>query len=126
MFIIHPEKHHGKEKSVQSHEHDTWCGIFQKGCASDWGWEIKLMDHFMCEQNEGFAWVDAERGRFQTDFFPPIEFPVVPHELYIEKNIPIPLKIYKEVCKIITSGKQGEAGISRWRLYVISMLMEKI
>ena len=29
-----------------------------------WVEEIKLMDHFMCEQNEGFAWVDAERGRF--------------------------------------------------------------
>ena len=29
-----------------------------------WVKEIKLMDYFMCEQNEGFAWVDAERGRF--------------------------------------------------------------
>ena len=29
-----------------------------------WVEEIKLMDHFMCEKNEGFAWVDAERGRF--------------------------------------------------------------
>ena len=29
-----------------------------------WVEEIKLMDHFMCEQNEGFAWVDSERGRF--------------------------------------------------------------
>ena len=66
-----------------------------------WVEEIKLMDHFMCEQNEGFAWVDAERGRFQTDFFPLIEFQVVPHEPYIEKNIPIPPGIYKEVCEII-------------------------
>ena len=40
------------------------------------------------EQNEGFAWVDAERGRFQTDFFLPIEFPVVPHEpLMITKSV---------------------------------------
>ena len=29
-----------------------------------WVEEIKLMDHFMREQNEGFAWVDSERGRF--------------------------------------------------------------
>ena len=66
-----------------------------------WVEEIKLMDHFMCEQNEGFAWVDAERGRFQTDFFSPIDFPVVPHEPYIERNISIPPGIYKEVCEII-------------------------
>ena len=29
-----------------------------------WVEESKLMDHFMCEQNKGFAWVDSERGRF--------------------------------------------------------------
>jgi hypothetical protein len=66
-----------------------------------WGEEIRLMDHFMCEQNEGFAWVDEERGRFRSEFFPPVEFPVVPHEPYIERNIPIPPGIYKEVCEII-------------------------
>src|ERR1700682_3127832 len=66
-----------------------------------WEEEIKLMDHFMGEQNEGFAWVDSERGRFRSDFFPPIEFPVIPHEPYIEQNIPILPGIYKEVCEII-------------------------
>src|ERR1700690_479095 len=41
--------------------------------------ELALMDHFMSVQNKGFAWTDAERGCFRTDFFPPIDFPVVPH-----------------------------------------------
>ena len=66
-----------------------------------WEEEIKLMDHFMCQQNKGFAWADSERGTFCSYFFPPIEFPVVPHEPYIERNIPIPPGIYKEVCGII-------------------------
>ena len=63
----------------------------------------------MGEQNQGFAWEDSERGRFRSDFFPPIEFPVVAHELYIEKNIPIPPGIYEEVCRIIKS--KIEAGV---------------
>ena len=29
-----------------------------------WVEQIKLIDHFMCEQNKGFACVDSERGRF--------------------------------------------------------------
>ena len=64
--------------------------------------EIRLMDHFMCQQNKGFAWADLERGTFHLDFFPPIEFSVVAHEPFIERNIPIPPGIYKEVCGIIS------------------------
>src|SRR6202790_774071 len=74
-----------------------------------WEQEIRLMDHFMCQQNKGFAWADSERGTFRSDFFPPIEFPVVPHEPYIERNIPIPPGIYKEVCRVIKS--KLEAGV---------------
>ena len=74
-----------------------------------WEEEIKLMDHFMGEQNQGFAWEVSERGRFRSDVFPPIEFPVVAHEPYIEKNIPIPPGIYEEVCRIIKS--KIEAGV---------------
>jgi hypothetical protein len=53
-----------------------------------WEQELRLMDHFMYQQNKGFAWADSERGTFRSDFFPPVEFPVVPHEPYIERNTP--------------------------------------
>src|ERR1700690_4172670 len=46
--------------------------------------ELALMDHFMSVQNKGFAWTDAERGRFCTDFFPPIDFSVVPHTPWVQ------------------------------------------
>jgi len=66
-----------------------------------WDEERNLMHDFMCKQNEGFAWNDSERGSFRTDFFPPVEFPVIPHEPWIQRNIPIPPGIYNEVCKIV-------------------------
>jgi hypothetical protein len=55
----------------------------------------------MCEQNEGFAWTDQERGHFKEEFFPPIEIPTIPHKPWTQHNIPIPPGIYKEVCKVI-------------------------
>jgi hypothetical protein len=66
-----------------------------------WEEEEKLLDDFMCKQNEGFAWNDFERGSFRSDFFPPVDIPVVPHKPWIERNIPIPPGIYEEVCEII-------------------------
>ena len=66
-----------------------------------WPRERDLMHYFMCQQNLAFAWTDQERGRFRTDFFPPIDFPVVPHTPWIQKNFPIPPGIYKEVCALI-------------------------
>ena len=74
-----------------------------------WPIERDLMHHFMCLQNEGFAWNDLQRGRFRTDFFPPVEFPVIPHKPWIQKNIPIPPRVYEEVCRIIK--KKIEAGV---------------
>jgi len=68
-----------------------------------WEQECILMHNFMCKQNKGFAWDDTERGKFCMDFFPPVDFPVTSHTPWVEKNIPIPPGIYKEVCKIIKS-----------------------
>src|SRR5271156_3382167 len=73
------------------------------------GEEKKLMHHFMCVQNEGFAWEDMERERFREDSFPPIDIPIVPHKPWVLKNIPIPPGIYPEVCRIIKS--KMEAGV---------------
>jgi hypothetical protein len=73
-----------------------------------WPQEIALMHDFMCNQNEAFAWTDQERGSFRSDFFPPVDFPVVPHTPWVEKNIPIPPGVFDEVCDIIK--KKLDAG----------------
>ena len=44
-----------------------------------WEEERKLMHHFMMLQNEGFAWEDQEQGKFQEDFFPPIDILLLYH-----------------------------------------------
>lgn len=74
-----------------------------------WPEEQKLLHHFMSEQNEAFAWTDEERGCFKPEFFPPVEFPVVPHTPWVQKNIPIPPGLYNEVCGMIK--KKLAAGV---------------
>ncbi|KAG5633727.1 hypothetical protein H0H81_005652, partial [Sphagnurus paluster] len=65
--------------------------------------ERRIMHDLMCKQNQAFAWEDEERGSFRSDFFPPVNIPVVEHTPWIERNIPIPPGIYEEVCSIIRS-----------------------
>ena len=76
---------------------------FDKAHDGDFLWpkERKLLHQFMCLQNEAFAWSDEERGCFKPEFFLPIEFPVIPHTPWVQKNIPIPPGLYNEVCAII-------------------------
>src|SRR5882762_610445 len=59
------------------------------------------MHHFMCLQNQGFAWNDTERGRFREDFFPPVLMPVVEHKPWVLRNMPIPPGLCDEICNII-------------------------
>ncbi len=63
--------------------------------------ELALVDELMCKHNTAFAWNDQEKGRFRPDFFPPIEFAVVDHKPWVQRNIPIPPGLYEEVCQII-------------------------
>ena len=63
--------------------------------------ERKLLHYFMMVHQDAFAWNDTKRGHFREDFFPPIEMPVVPHQPWVQKNIPIPPGIYDEVCQAL-------------------------
>ena len=66
-----------------------------------WPEERKLVHHLMMEQNEAFAWNDDERGRFRTDFFPPVVIPTIEHKPWVYKNIPIPAGIFEEICRLV-------------------------
>jgi hypothetical protein len=74
-----------------------------------WPVERDLMHNFMLAHDSGFAWSEEERGSFWTDFFPPVDFPVVPHTPWVERNFPIPPGIYEDVCAIVQ--KKLAAGI---------------
>jgi hypothetical protein len=74
-----------------------------------WPEERKLMHDFVRNQETGFAWAESEKGSFRRDFFPPIEFPVIPHIPWVQRNIPIPPGIYEQVCEIIK--KKIDSGV---------------
>ena len=74
-----------------------------------WPEEMKAVHHLLMLQNQAFAWTDSERGSFSEEFFPPVKFPVVPHQPWVLKNIPIPPGIKDEVCRIIKS--KMDAGV---------------
>jgi hypothetical protein len=74
-----------------------------------WPEEKKLLHQVMTAQEKVFAWDDSERGRFRTDFFPPVVMPVVAHTPWVYRNIPIPHGIYEEVCKLVK--KKIETGV---------------
>jgi hypothetical protein len=59
------------------------------------------MHNFMLAHNSGFTWSEQERGSFWTDFFPPVNFPVVPYTLWVECNFPIPLGIYEDILLVL-------------------------
>jgi hypothetical protein len=74
-----------------------------------WPEERKLLHEFYMVQEAAFAWTDEERGSFRHDFFPPIEIPVVEHEVWVERSIPIPRGQLEETCKLIK--KKIDAGV---------------
>jgi hypothetical protein len=74
-----------------------------------WPAERDLMHNFMLAHDSGIAWSEEERGSFRTDFFPPVNFPVVPHSPWVERNFPILPGIYEDIYAIVQ--KKLVAGI---------------
>jgi hypothetical protein len=60
------------------------------------------LGHFVVKAQEtAFAWDESEKGEFNTEYFPPIHIPTVPHTPWVHKNIPVPPGIMAEVIRII-------------------------
>ena len=87
-----------------------------------WLEEKKVIHGMIAKQNEAFAWDDLERGNFREDMFPPVEMPVIEHIPWALKNIPIPLGLYLEVCKVIKT--KIDAGVYEgWKESTTSTLI---
>ncbi|KAE9401900.1 hypothetical protein BT96DRAFT_991735 [Gymnopus androsaceus JB14] len=63
--------------------------------------EMNILHDFVLKHEDGFAWEAREAGHFKKEFFPPVKFAVLPHEPWVERNIPIPPRIFHEVCKVL-------------------------
>jgi hypothetical protein len=55
----------------------------------------------MLAYDSGFTWSEEEQGSFRTNFFPHVDFPVIPHTPWVECNFPIPPGIYKDIFPIV-------------------------
>jgi hypothetical protein len=67
------------------------------------------MHDFIKLHDTSFTWSEDEKGSFRTDFFLPVDIPVIPHTPWVVRNFPIPPGLYEEVCSIIQ--KKIAAGI---------------
>ena len=65
-----------------------------------WPEEVKLVQWLIKTHERAFAWEESEKGAFREDYFAPLKIPVVPHEPWAERPIPIPPGIAKEVTRI--------------------------
>ena len=63
--------------------------------------EEKPVHELVKLQEDGLSWLEAERGEFWTDFFPPVRILTVPHTPWVYKNIPIPPGLHNKLVKIV-------------------------
>ncbi|EJD42115.1 hypothetical protein AURDEDRAFT_68066, partial [Auricularia subglabra TFB-10046 SS5] len=66
-----------------------------------WPEEVRLFEYMVDRHQEVFAWEERERRRFKESYFPPIRYPVVPHEPWTDRNIPIPHAIRERVITLL-------------------------
>ena len=69
--------------------------------------ERKLMHHLMSVHNEGFAWTEEERGKFNETYFKPVKIATVAHRPWVLGSIPIPPFLFPQVCEMIRSKMQA-------------------
>jgi hypothetical protein len=55
------------------------------------------MHNFMLAHDSGFAWSEGEQGSFRTDFFPPVDFPIIPHTPWVERDS-LFIQAYMKMC----------------------------
>jgi hypothetical protein len=67
------------------------------------------MHDFVLAHDSGFTWSEGKRGSFRTNFFPPVNIPIIPHTPWVEHDFPIPAGIYEDIYAIVQ--KKLTAGI---------------
>ncbi|KAJ3991174.1 hypothetical protein F5050DRAFT_1544874, partial [Lentinula boryana] len=66
-----------------------------------WPEEMKAIHHLMMLHEKAFAWSEDEKGQFNPEYFPPVEFPVVEHIPWRLPALPIPPGLMDQVVKIV-------------------------
>jgi len=86
-----------------------------------WPEELKLLQHILKTNKLRLAWTEAEKGWFKDEYFSPVKILVVEHTPWVQRNIPIPSGILREVIQIFkdkyTAGMYEHSDMSyqsRW------------
>jgi transposase InsO family protein len=66
-----------------------------------WPEEEKLFIHIMKLNEKALAFDESERGSFRDDYFTPYIIPILPHEPWEYRNIPIPPGIRERVIQLL-------------------------
>ncbi|KAF9224249.1 hypothetical protein BS17DRAFT_703759 [Gyrodon lividus] len=48
-----------------------------------WPKELKFLQWLICDHKKAFAWDVSEHGSFDKCYFPPVNFAMVPHTLWV-------------------------------------------
>ena len=72
-----------------------------------WPEEVKLLLWVLTTNERAIAFEISERGTFSTKYFKPVIIPVVSHEPWAERNIPIPPGLYNQVMEVVRDKKKS-------------------
>ena len=63
--------------------------------------EILILRDILKENEHALAWEESERGTFKEEYFPPIIIPVVDHEPWAKKALPIPAGLREKIIEVV-------------------------
>jgi hypothetical protein len=63
--------------------------------------EILLLRDILKNNEEALAWDETERGTFKDEYFPPIIIPVIDHEPWAKRVLPIPAGLREKVIGVV-------------------------
>jgi len=66
-----------------------------------WPEERKLIEHIVGLNERSIAFAEEERGTFRRDYFSDYQMPVLEHEPWTEKNIPLPKGYQEEILRLL-------------------------
>ncbi|MGH7240654.1 MAG: hypothetical protein ACREHG_11460 [Candidatus Saccharimonadales bacterium] len=66
-----------------------------------WPEEVKLFQYVLQLNEDALAFDESKKGKLKDEYFSPYVIPVIEHEPWVEKNIPISAGIRDEVIEII-------------------------
>ncbi|EJD36125.1 hypothetical protein AURDEDRAFT_74561, partial [Auricularia subglabra TFB-10046 SS5] len=66
-----------------------------------WEEEKRLLKAIIAANEKSFAWKETERGRFRSDYFPPVNLAVLPHVPWTKRHVPIPPSIREGLVELL-------------------------